>query len=100
MVSNFYIGTRIDRAIRKNKRTVVDVAEQIGMPWGDLFQILIGARQIHLLTLYQLAKACEVNVGYFFKGIDDFSSDPLQRIVEISEKLNIKQKVDGEKARE
>ena len=69
------IDTHLGKRLRRRRRLLGQTQQQLAGAVGIRFQQIqkyeCGANRISAARLYQLAKALQVPVGYFYDGLDD-----------------------------
>lgn len=77
------IGLAVGRRIRRRRRLLAMTQTELGGACGVRFQQIqkyeSGASRISATVLWRLARALGVDVNYFFDGIEDEASPPLDR---------------------
>jgi len=63
-----YIGMRLWTLRESKGLRIVDMADSVGLSYNTIWNIENGKANTNVLTLYELAKALNININYFFEG--------------------------------
>ena len=84
--TGLHVGKRLRRRRRLLGMTQQELATQVGVGFQQIQKYECGANRITASRLYELAKAMNVSVQYFFDGIEssyDPANDPLSGDIDI-----------------
>lgn len=87
------VGKRIRRRRRLLGLTQVQLGNTVGVRFQQIQKYECGANQVSASRLWQLSKALEVPVGYFFEGMSQVA-DAVSALPDDSEMLSSKETVD------